>query len=30
MQKGEGTVRTMTYKDRSIDNDIYTDAYIDR
>jgi hypothetical protein len=29
MQKGEGTIRTMTYKDRSIDNDIYTDAYID-
>ena len=30
MQKGEGTIRTMTYKYRSIDNDIYTDAYIDR
>jgi hypothetical protein len=30
MEKGERTIRTMTYKDRSIDNDIYTDAYIDR
>jgi hypothetical protein len=29
MQKGDGTIRTMTYKDRCIDNDIYTDA-IDR